>query len=134
MKKLITMSALGFVLLSGAAATTASAASSSSREGVQRPVETRLIARARATGVRMHAKGDYRERGNRRRLNVEVRLGNPGDVFDVAVNGTVIGQVTINDLGFGKIEMNTNDGANPPSVTAGATLTVGPVSGTFNAR
>ncbi|MCC6285361.1 MAG: hypothetical protein IT439_08685 [Phycisphaerales bacterium] len=133
MKKFITMSALGLVLLSGAGFTTAASAAAS-REGVQRGDETRLIARARTRGVAMHAKGDYRERGSRRRLNVEVRLGTPGDVFDVAVNGAVIGQVTINALGLGKIEMNTNDGANPPFVASGDVLTVGPVSGLFIAR
>lgn len=133
MKKLITMSALGLVLLSGAGFTSVASASAS-REGIQRAEETRLIARARAAGVRMHAKGDFRQRGSRQRLNVEVRLGTPGDVFDVAINGTVIGQVTINDLGFGKIEMNTNDGGNPPAVSAGDVLTVGPVSGAFIAR
>ena len=79
-------------------------------------------------------KADYRERGNRRRLNVEVEnLPNTTQLLKaVFVNGVWVGNVTFSacpipaqQLLCGELELNTQDGQATPVVTGGQIIQVG---------
>jgi hypothetical protein len=79
-------------------------------------------------------KADYRERGNRRRLNVEVEnlpntTPSPKAIF---VNGVWVGNMTFatcpipaQQLLCGEMELNTQDGQATPVVTGGQIIQVG---------
>ncbi|MCE9535166.1 MAG: hypothetical protein K8R65_01990, partial [Nitrospirae bacterium] len=79
-------------------------------------------------------KADYRERGNRRRLNVEAEdLSNatpsPQTVF---VNGSPVGNMTLvacpipaTQLLCGELELNTQDGQSVPVTTRGQIVSIG---------
>ena len=79
-------------------------------------------------------KADYRERGNRRRLNVEAEdLSNstpsPQTVF---VNGTPVGNMTLvacpipaTQLLCGELELNTQDGQSVSVITRGQIVSIG---------
>lgn len=79
-------------------------------------------------------KADYRERGNRRRLNVEVEnlpntTPSPKAIF---VNGVWVGNVTFSacpvpaqQLLCGEMELNTQDGLATPVVTGGQIVQIG---------
>lgn len=80
------------------------------------------------------AKADYRERGNRRRLNVEVEnLPNTTQPLKaVFVNGVWVGNVTFSacpipaqQLLCGEMELNTQDGQATPVVTGGQIIQIG---------
>ena len=66
-----------------------------------------------------------------RRFQVEVEdVGLPaGTVLNVLVNGSRIGSLTINSLRQGELELESNDGQQVPSVTAGTTVAVKTQSG-----
>jgi len=103
--------------------------------------------RANLTGVGL-ASGQavYRERQRNniieQRFSIEVEDAVPGTIMTVAVNGTVMGMIVINDLGVGELEYRTpqfiddpGDG-DPipdgfPQLLAGDSVTVGTLSGTF---
>jgi hypothetical protein len=79
-------------------------------------------------------KADYRERGNRRRLNVEVEnLPNTLQPLKaVFVNGVWVGNVTFTacpipaqELLCGEMELNTQDGQATPVITGGQIIQVG---------
>ncbi len=79
-------------------------------------------------------KADYRERGNRRRLNVEVEnLPNTTQSLKaVFVNGVWVGNVTFaacptpaQQLLCGAMDLNTQEGQAVPVVTGGQTIQIG---------
>ena len=94
--------------------------------------EVRLSAKM-ASGA-ASGKADYRERGNRRRLNVEAEdlpntTQSPKAVF---VNGVWVGNMTLaacpvpaQQLLCGEMELNTQDGQATPVVTGGQILQIG---------
>jgi len=103
--------------------------------------------RAELTGnTAASGQADYRERMRKgvleQRFSIEVEDAVPGDILAVAVNGTVVGMIVINDLGIGELEYRTpqfiddpGDG-DPipdgfPHLVQGDVCTVGPLSGMF---
>ncbi|MHC4101144.1 MAG: hypothetical protein ACYSW1_09735, partial [Planctomycetota bacterium] len=79
-----------------------------------------------------------------RRFKVEVEDAEPGDVFDVYVNGVFVGEVVINDVDEGKLELRTPafiddpDDGEPmpdsfPSLMPGDLVEVGPLSAILTA-
>lgn len=99
----------------------------------------RVRARIR-TGTALEAKGDYRERmlGTSliQKWNVEVAGATPNTAYEVQLNGSMIGSIVTNDLGFAEQEFRTlivddnpHDEEPPiptnfPHINAGDTLTV----------
>ena len=89
-------------------------------------------------------KADYRERGNRRRLNVEAEdlpntTPSPQTVF---VNGSPVGNMTLaacpvpaTQLLCGELELNTQDGQSVPVIARGQIVNIGAnpavLAGTF---
>ena len=103
--------------------------------------------RANLTGPGLASgKAVYRERQRNniteQRFSIEVEDATPGTIMTVAVNGTTVGMIVINDLGVGELEYRTpqfiddpGDG-DPipdgfPHLIAGDAVTVGPLSGEF---
>jgi hypothetical protein len=64
-------------------------------------------------------KADYRERGNSKRLNVEVEDVSPNSAFTVKVSGKTIGTIRTNSFGTAELERNTNDGQVVPKILKG---------------
>ena len=103
--------------------------------------EVRLIAKM-MTGA-ASGKADYRERGTRKRLNVEAEdLPNTTPTTQpVSVNGMQVGIMTLEacpvatQLFCGELELNTQDGQTVPMVMVNQTIQVGNVlSGIFSSR
>lgn len=94
--------------------------------------EVRLTAKM-ASGA-ASGKADYRERGNRRRLNVEAEdlpstTASPQTVF---VNGSPVGNLVLTpcpvpaqQLLCGELELNTQDGQSVPVVVRGQIVSIG---------
>jgi len=85
---------------------------------------------------------DFRDRG-RRQFSVEVEGFLAGDMFDVTVSNVVVGTITIDQFGAGNLDFDDTAGpldqdapfpANFPMLDGGEMVTVGPLSGTLNAR
>jgi hypothetical protein len=79
-------------------------------------------------------KADYRERGSRRRLNVEAEdLSNTTPSHQtVFVNGSPVGTMTLaacpvpaQQLLCGELELNTQDGQQVPVITRGQIVSIG---------
>lgn len=129
------MSMLGVSFTVGAVALTLaladiSHAGSGAGGGGELRAKTRL-AGAAITGVVPSGHADYRERGNSRRLNVEVEdvkltVGS----LDVFVNTDKVGVVVLapcvpgSPLLCGDLELNTNDGQVVPDLAGNETVTV----------
>ena len=89
-------------------------------------------------------KADYRERGNRRRLNVEAEdlLNTTPAPQTVFVNGALVENMTLaacpvpaTQLLCGELELNTQDGQPVPVIVRGQTVSIGAIpavlAGTF---
>jgi len=76
-------------------------------------------------GRRPEGHAEFRTEGALRRLNVEVEKVNLADGTQLAVNvnGTTVGMMKL-ALGFGKIELNSKNGAAVPAIKAGDVVTV----------
>ena len=107
----------------------------------------RLRARLRADSSAGDISGaaKYRERENgRRRFQLEVEGFRPGTTLQVVVDGANVGSMTIDSLGVGEIDFDTNiefgdDEGEPfpgnfPSLEEGDRIQVGQLSGTFQRR
>lgn len=79
-------------------------------------------------------KADYRERGNRRRLNVEAEdlPGSTPSPQTVLVNGSPVGNMTLaacpvpaQQLLCGELELNTQDGQSVPVIARGQIVSIG---------
>jgi CHRD domain/FG-GAP-like repeat len=69
--------------------------------------------------------GQYVEFPANKELSVYVRLHLPsGTVLNVSVGTTSIGTITLRNDGFGKLELESEDGDTVPTITAGNMLTV----------
>lgn len=104
--------------------------------------EARLSARMVSGAA--SGKADYRERGNRRRLNVEAEdlpntTPSPQTVF---VNGSPVGNIILaacpvpaTQLLCGELELNTQDGQSVPVIARGQIVNIGAnpavLAGTF---
>jgi hypothetical protein len=96
--------------------------------------EVRLRARLAGSaigGVNPEGNADFRsDARGRTRLNVEVEHVNlpQGTVLSVSLThggtSTVIGHTTLNALGFGELELNSQDGDSVPAVQTGDVVTV----------
>lgn len=127
------VSRFGLSLMVGAVSFTAALADFSqagSGSGGELRAKTRL-AGAAIGGVVPSGHADYRERGNSRRLNVEVEdvklaVGS----LDVFVNTDKVGAIVLapcvpgSPLLCGELELNTNDGEVVPDLAGNETVTV----------
>lgn len=111
--------------------------------------EYRVRARMR-TGTAFEGKSDYRERLRGTTLvqtfNVEVNGAQPGDMFEIHINGVLFGTMITNDLGSAELEFRTatvddnpQDEEPPlptdfPRINDGDVITVGTLSGTYRLR
>lgn len=106
--------------------------------------ELRFLARMR-DGDGTVARVRYQERNRngqalRQRFDVEIKFAQPGEQFEVRVDGRVVGTVTADALGTGKLELRPtpdSPGELPipsdfPKLRAGAVVTVGSMSGTLS--
>jgi hypothetical protein len=104
----------------------------------------RLRARLRADASAGDISGNarYRARDNgRMRFQLEVEGFRPGTTLDVVVDGVKVGRVTIDNLGFGELDFDTNIEAgdtegepfpgNFPDPRPGSKVRVGQLSGTM---
>ena len=105
--------------------------------------DLRFVARMR-DGDGTTARARYRERDRNGRalkqsFDVEIKRAQPGEQFEVRVDGRVVGTVTANSFGFGKLELrqtpdSPNDQPIPsdfPRLRSGAVITVGSMQGTL---
>jgi hypothetical protein len=103
-------------------------------------LRARLRADASAGDISGAAK--YRARDNgRARFQLEVEGFRPGTTLDVVVDGVTVGRVTIDNLGVGELDFDTNiesgdtEGepfpGNFPNLRAGSRVKVGQLSGTM---
>jgi hypothetical protein len=111
--------------------------------------EYRVRARMR-TGTAFEGKSDYRERLRGTTLvqtfNVEVNGAQPGEMFEIHINGVLFGTMITNDLGSAELEFRTatvddnpQDEEPPlptdfPRINDGDVITVGALSGTYRLR
>lgn len=111
--------------------------------------EYRVRARMR-TGTAFEGKSDYRERLRGTTLvqtfNVEVNGAQPGEMFEIHINGVLFGTMITNDLGSAELEFRTatvddnpQDEEPPlptdfPRINDGDVITVGTLSGTYRLR
>ncbi len=111
--------------------------------------EYRVRARMR-TGTAFEGKSDYRERLRGTTLvqtfNVEVNGAQPGEMFEIHINGVLFGTMITNDLGSAELEFRTatvddnpHDEEPPlptdfPRINDGDVITVGALSGTYRLR
>lgn len=116
--------------------------SSQSQSGNDR--ELRFVARMRdADGTTARAR--YKEKGRAGRsikqsFDVEIKFAQPGEQFEVRVDGRVVGIATANSLGIAKLELRRSPsgpnevpiGNDFPLLRAGAVITVGSMSGTLS--
>lgn len=106
--------------------------------------ELRFMARMRdADGTTARAR--YKEKGRAGRnikqsFDVEIKFAQPGEQFEVRVDGRIVGIATANSLGIAKLELRRSPsgpnevpiGNDFPRLRAGAVITVGPMSGTLS--
>lgn len=94
--------------------------------------EVRLVAKMVSGAA--SGKADYRERGNRRRLNVEVEdlPGTTSSPQTVFVNGSPVGNILLvacpvpaQQLLCGELELNTQDGESVPVIVRGQIVSIG---------
>ncbi|MBX3403012.1 MAG: hypothetical protein KF699_06320 [Phycisphaeraceae bacterium] len=123
-----------------AAATSGSSSGQASQNNVQ---ELRFVARMR-DGDGTVARARYQERNRngraqRQRFDIEIKFAQPGEQFEVRADGRLVGTITADGLGTGKLELrptpdNPNEAPIPadfPKLRAGAVITVGSMSGTL---
>jgi hypothetical protein len=128
MKKLSRLQAL--LTIAVLAVGTASMANADHGNGNNNNAETRLrtrLAGAAIQGQTPEGSADFRvDAKNRSRLNVEVEHVNlpAGTVLTVSVGGSAVGTITLSALGFGELELNSQDGDTVPAVKAGDMVVV----------
>lgn len=104
----------------------------------------RIEARMTAGNDLEQADAKYEERPRNgvinQRFSVEVEDFAPGAVLEVAVEGAIVGTITVNDFGMGELQLRSRvddpgDGTpiqgDFPFLRAGDSVTVGPLSGIF---
>lgn len=64
------------------------------------------------------------------RLKVHVKKGLPLQTLDVTINGVIVGVITTNPAGNGKLVLRTPQSL-VPTIVSGDVITVGPLSGVF---
>lgn len=123
-----------------AAPTSGGSSGQASQNNVQ---ELRFVARMRDSDGTV-ARARYQERNRngraqRQRFDVEIKFAQPGEQFEVRADGRLVGTITADGLGTGKLELrptpdNPNEVPIPsdfPKLRAGAVITVGSMSGTL---
>jgi len=91
------------------------------------------------------ARARYQERAKngralRQSFDVEIKRAQPGEQFEVRVDGRVVGTATANNLGIAKLELRRSPsgpnevpiGSDFPRLRAGAVITVGPMQGSLS--
>lgn len=108
--------------------------------------ELRFVARMRDDdGTTARARYQERARNGRalrQSFDVEIKRAQPGEQFEVRVDGRVVGTATANSLGIAKLELRRSpDDANEipigsdfPRLRAGAVITVGSMQGSLAAQ
>lgn len=93
-------------------------------------------------------KADYKDRdrdeGFEQRLQVKAKNMSPNAQYDVLFNGVLLGEITTNDFGWGKLKLRTEEfidspGWEPlpdnfPRIVDGDEIEVGPARGIFSER
>ena len=103
--------------------------------------EIRLEADLMGTGIES-GNADFRARGTRRSLKVELEDAPVGSVHSVLIDGKEFGTLTIGSLGQGEVEFDTNVEPGhapwpedlPFDLPAGTVIQAGPVSGMLVAK
>lgn len=103
---------------------------------------TKLIARmpsfagVRAKAVYVEVQRD--DGGLRQQLSIEVEKAQPGESFDVFVDGAFITTLTANGLGIAEVELDAGDDepgqTTLPRIGTGDTVQVGTLNGVFMPR
>lgn len=127
---------------SSSSSSSGSSTSASNSGGNSR--EQRFVARMRDTdGTTARARYREKARGDRvqkQSFDIEIKRAQPGEQFLVRVDGRVIGTVTANNLGIGKLELRRSPsgpnevpiGSDFPRLRTGAVVTVGSMQGTLS--
>ncbi len=108
--------------------------------------ELRFVARMRESDGTT-ARARYQERAKngravRQSFDVEIKFAQPGEQFEVRVDGRLVGTATAGALGIAKLELRRSPSgpdelplpADFPRLRAGAVITVGPMQGTLTAQ
>jgi len=100
-----------------------------------------LGAELSASDSSLRAKVRFESEADDSDLSVRVRGGEPGSTLDFAVDGVVLGTLTLDQYGFAKLEFDAHvdEGELPfpadfVAPVEGTPFTVGPLSGTFTAE
>jgi hypothetical protein len=107
--------------------------------------EVKFEGRLEAAAGDLSGKAKFEQRDGRRKFSAEVEGLVPGEMYDVVVAGAIVGKVVINGAGIGDLNFDTNfepgldDPAtqfpgNFPMLDGGESVTVGPLSGTLQAK
>ena len=86
------------------------------------------------TTMKGWAKFDQKKHGHnaQQRLRIKVEQGVPHQAFDVAINGVIVGTLTTNSGGTGRLTLNNPDLPEGfPCLDTGTVVTVGELSGVF---
>lgn len=117
--------------------------------GARGVAEIRTEARFSSNKSLASGKAKYRERSRgkliEQRFDIEVEDANPGDTLAVFVDGNMYGMMIVNDLGVAELQFRTaefiddpGDGTPIPTefprINPGASISVGDMNGTFQAR
>lgn len=127
---------------SGSSSSSGGSGGSQNADGTSR--EMRFLARMRdADGTTARARYREKSRGTRlqkQAFDIEIKFAQPGEQFEVRVDGRVVGTVIANNLGIGKLELRRSPsgpnevpiGSDFPRLRASAVITVGPMQGTLS--
>jgi len=106
--------------------------------------ELRFVSRMRdADGTTARARYQERARDGRalrQSFDIEIKRAQPGEQFEVRVDGRVVGTATANNLGIAKLELRRSPsgpnevpiGGDFPRLRAGAVITVGAMQGSLS--
>jgi len=83
-------------------------------------LRTRLVGpRVGSNQLKGHADYRLREARSRRKFKVEIENGTAGDLLDILVAGEVVGTITVNEFGFGELELDDKRSSSSTFVAAG---------------
>lgn len=131
--------AAGAIVTAGTTTGTLAAGEAEHEDGGSQSTETHLRASLTDSNGTATGKVSYEsetERGKTKsKMEIEIRGAVPGSVLDVSVDGTVVGQITVNSKGRGKLVLSGNPKSGqaplPTNIAAGSIVSVGSLTGTL---